>query len=254
MSDHDPVNRPSHYQIMPGVEVYDVRMGLLAKMHGVAPGAADDWSRAWEYLTRMWGKNGLEDAKKARWYLDKLIGKLEQHEQESRVAVAIDKLASHAELHSAIFAHDRFAPEYPAQHPVCPDCGAPEGDLHYVLCPRLPVPEAHAEAVEAAFAEQAQFYEARADIIGQNGNEGEHYEQPVDVNDWRTWQVGDLVERVSWRNPQVYTLGNLYPVVGFCGDKVQICDDTGRGSYCEHNTEELTQRFKWHSRPAKTDE
>ena len=33
-----------------------------------------------------------------------------QHEQESRVAVAIDKLASHAELHSTIFAHDRFAP------------------------------------------------------------------------------------------------------------------------------------------------
>lgn len=77
MSAHDPVNKPSHYQIMPGVEVYDVRMALMAKIEGASHGQVDDWSRAWEYLTRMWGKNGLEDAKKARWYLDKLIGKLE---------------------------------------------------------------------------------------------------------------------------------------------------------------------------------
>lgn len=77
MSEHDPVNKPSHYQIMPGVEVYDVRMALMTKIEGASHGAVDDWSRAWEYLTRMWGKNGLEDAKKARWYLDRLIGKLE---------------------------------------------------------------------------------------------------------------------------------------------------------------------------------
>ena len=77
MSAHDPVNKPSHYQIMPGVEVYDVRMALMAKIEGASHEQVDDWSRAWEYLTRMWGKNGLEDAKKARWYLDKLIGKLE---------------------------------------------------------------------------------------------------------------------------------------------------------------------------------
>ncbi len=77
MSAHDPVNKPSHYQIMPGVEVYDVRMALMTKIEGASHEQVDDWSRAWEYLTRMWGKNGLEDAKKARWYLDKLIGKLE---------------------------------------------------------------------------------------------------------------------------------------------------------------------------------
>lgn len=52
--------------------------------------------------------------------------------------------------------------EQPEQFPQavpsssCPDCDAPEGDLHYVLCPRLPVPEEHAKAVEEAFAaEQA---------------------------------------------------------------------------------------------------
>jgi hypothetical protein len=73
----DMVNHPPHYQILPGIEVYDVRMALLAKVDAPA-GQVDDWSRAWEYLTRMWQKNGLEDAKKCRWYLDKLIEKLDQ--------------------------------------------------------------------------------------------------------------------------------------------------------------------------------
>lgn len=72
----DMVNSPPHYQLLPGVEVYDVRMALLEKMEDVPPGQVDDWSRAWEYLTRMWQKNGLEDAKKCRWYLDKLIEKM----------------------------------------------------------------------------------------------------------------------------------------------------------------------------------
>ena len=36
-----------------------------------------DWDRALEYLLRMWEKNGVEDAKKARWYLNKLIEKLD---------------------------------------------------------------------------------------------------------------------------------------------------------------------------------
>lgn len=72
----DMVNSPPHYQLLPGVEVYDVRMALLAKMEDVPPEQVDDWSRAWEYLTRMWQKNDLEDAKKCRWYLDKLIEKM----------------------------------------------------------------------------------------------------------------------------------------------------------------------------------
>jgi len=75
----DPVNNPSHYQLLPGVEVYDVRHAILAKAEGVTLSEADDWSRAWEYITRMWGKNGLEDAKKAQWYLNKLIERLESN-------------------------------------------------------------------------------------------------------------------------------------------------------------------------------
>lgn len=75
---YDNVKNPSHYQLLPGVEVIDVRMAILSNMPAsVTRAEADHWSRAWEYLTRMWGKNGLEDAKKARVYLDWLIDEME---------------------------------------------------------------------------------------------------------------------------------------------------------------------------------
>ena len=82
MSDeYDNVNKPSHYQLLPGVEVKDVRKAILDKLpEGVDYSQLDDWSRAWEYLTRMWGKNGLEDAKKAQVYLTWLIEKMEKGE------------------------------------------------------------------------------------------------------------------------------------------------------------------------------
>lgn len=76
--DHDPVEKPAHYQIMPGVEFIDVRQGLLAQIPPGTPyGEVDDWSRCFEYIGRMWGKNGLEDAKKGRVYLNWLIEKME---------------------------------------------------------------------------------------------------------------------------------------------------------------------------------
>lgn len=75
---HDVVNAPSHYALLPGVEVIDVRDALFAKMPIDVPhDVADCWSRSWEYLTRMWGKNKLEDAQKAQFYLDRMIQKME---------------------------------------------------------------------------------------------------------------------------------------------------------------------------------
>ena len=74
----DMVNKPSHYQVLPGVEVIDIRKALLAKVEpDVSYYAIDCWSRSWEYLTRMWGKNKLEDARKAKVYLEWLIAELE---------------------------------------------------------------------------------------------------------------------------------------------------------------------------------
>ena len=77
----DMINKPPHYQILPGVEVYDVRCAMLGKIKDVPYDQVSDWDRATEYLLRMWQKNGLEDAKKARWYLDKLIEKLDTDEK-----------------------------------------------------------------------------------------------------------------------------------------------------------------------------
>lgn len=78
---HDAVNAPSHYALLPGVQVIDVRAAIFSKMpEGLDYEVVDCWSRSWEYLTRMWGKNGLEDAKKARFYLDRMIEKLERTE------------------------------------------------------------------------------------------------------------------------------------------------------------------------------
>lgn len=76
---HDMVNKPKHYQLAPGLEVYDLRQALAnkAQEQGVPHDQYSDWDRATEYLIRMWEKNVLEDAKKARWYLNKLIEKLE---------------------------------------------------------------------------------------------------------------------------------------------------------------------------------
>lgn len=74
----DQINNPSHYQIMPGVEVIHVRRALLDKIPaGANLNAVDEWSRAWEYITRGWSKNGLEDFKKAQVYLGWLIERLE---------------------------------------------------------------------------------------------------------------------------------------------------------------------------------
>lgn len=75
----DMVNSPSHYQIVPGVEVYDLRRALAKKAteQGIPHAMWSDWDRALEYLLRMWGKNKLQDLDKAMWYLSKLREQME---------------------------------------------------------------------------------------------------------------------------------------------------------------------------------
>ena len=78
---NDMVNNPSHYQLLPGVEFKDVRRAILDNIdYSVPYTQIDDWSRVFEYVGRMWAKNGLEDAKKARVYLNWLIEKMEESE------------------------------------------------------------------------------------------------------------------------------------------------------------------------------
>jgi len=65
----DPVN-PSHYKQFPA-EVIDIIEAAIAK----APNnkAAGLHWQVLKYALRCWFKNGIEDLKKARWYLDRLI-------------------------------------------------------------------------------------------------------------------------------------------------------------------------------------
>jgi hypothetical protein len=65
----DPVN-PSHYKQFP-TEVIDIIEAAIAD----APNnkAAGLHWQVLKYALRCWFKNGIEDLKKAKWYLDRLI-------------------------------------------------------------------------------------------------------------------------------------------------------------------------------------
>ena len=75
ISGDDRVNHPSHYTAgkQEAIEIIEETVEhapthVAAVLHG----------QVLKYLLRLWLKdNPLEDAKKARWYLDRLISKLE---------------------------------------------------------------------------------------------------------------------------------------------------------------------------------
>ena len=71
----DLVNHPPHYTAGP-VEVIDILE--QAASHAPGPVVAGLQWQALKYLLRMWLKgNALQDAAKARWYLNRLIAHLE---------------------------------------------------------------------------------------------------------------------------------------------------------------------------------
>lgn len=71
----DPVNRPAHYT-SGGIECIDA----MQEAFGVE--AVKDFClcNAFKYLWRHRQKNGVEDLKKARWYLNRLIREMEVEE------------------------------------------------------------------------------------------------------------------------------------------------------------------------------
>ena len=76
---NDMVNHPPHYQSESGLEVIDVIEAFTADLKGseaVCTGNVIKYTLRWKH------KNGLEDLKKARWYLNRLIKKLEKGEKE----------------------------------------------------------------------------------------------------------------------------------------------------------------------------
>jgi len=73
---HDPVSRPKHYTAGK-VECIDALEAATAGLQGAEAGLT--WSTM-KYLWRWKWKNGLEDLKKARWYLERLIKRVEEAE------------------------------------------------------------------------------------------------------------------------------------------------------------------------------
>ena len=70
---HDNVNHPAHYTAG-GIECIDCIESMIAPIKN--PTYAFLTGQALKYLARYTMKNGVEDLKKARWYLDRLIGKV----------------------------------------------------------------------------------------------------------------------------------------------------------------------------------
>ena len=72
MKDYDSVDNPAHYN-KGGVECIDAIRGSMSAdaFRGFLKG------NVMKYVFRYEAKNGLEDLRKARWYLERLIGEVE---------------------------------------------------------------------------------------------------------------------------------------------------------------------------------
>ena len=83
---YDTISKPKHYMLFEeeGIEVRDVIKKLVRKVQGQdlkttphytkeAALFESDYVQLMQYLMRFMDKNGVEDLKKARWYLDKMI-------------------------------------------------------------------------------------------------------------------------------------------------------------------------------------
>lgn len=68
----DNVNHPSHYQSANGMEVIDVIEAFTEDLHGII---AFDVGNALKYVCRWKNKGGVEDLKKAVFYLNHAIEK-----------------------------------------------------------------------------------------------------------------------------------------------------------------------------------
>lgn len=70
----DMVNAPPHYN-QAGIECIDAIAAATSGKTGIEAVCV---ANVVKYLWRYELKNGVEDVKKARWYLDRLIGELEK--------------------------------------------------------------------------------------------------------------------------------------------------------------------------------
>lgn len=78
----DMVNHPNHYKSESGLEVIDVIKAFTADMKGYQAVAT---ANIVKYILRCNKKNGLEDLKKARWYLEDLISYMDHKTERNYI-------------------------------------------------------------------------------------------------------------------------------------------------------------------------
>ena len=78
--EEDMVNHPGHYISETGLETIDVIEAFTFDLKGIE---ATDTGNVLKYMCRWKSKNGLEDLKKAQWYLNHLIEHVEKLEKEN---------------------------------------------------------------------------------------------------------------------------------------------------------------------------
>ena len=73
VTEQDNVNHTKHYELPNGIEVFDVIAGAMSEeaLHGFCIG------NVIKYVCRH-EKNGIEDLRKAKWYLDKYLEIIEK--------------------------------------------------------------------------------------------------------------------------------------------------------------------------------
>lgn len=72
---NDNVNHPVHYQTPKGLEAIDVIEAFTSDLQGIE---AVCTGNVLKYMCRWKKKNGVEDLRKAQWYLEKLISGFEK--------------------------------------------------------------------------------------------------------------------------------------------------------------------------------
>ena len=77
---YDFINHPNHYMSETGLETIDVIEAFTFDLKGIE---ATDTGNILKYMCRWKNKNGLQDLKKARWYLDHLIAHVDKLEKEN---------------------------------------------------------------------------------------------------------------------------------------------------------------------------
>ena len=77
----ESINHPDHYVSKSGMEVIDIIEEFTSDLTGVE---AFDAGNAIKYILRWHKKNGLEDLKKAKWYIEDLIDIYELKEMDNK--------------------------------------------------------------------------------------------------------------------------------------------------------------------------